>query len=136
MKQISFLVAMLICSATFAQGSMGKNQNPTDAGSANKAAPVQTLRCCPKIYVSTPATTPGGKAKMRLLASKAFKGRQQGTDLSFDVLDAKGKVVEGLSDVITTNAAGDVVVDASKLPAGKHRLRAKAGKATETYTIN
>lgn len=73
---------------------------------------------------------------MRLLASKAFKGRQQGTDLSFDVLDSKGKVVEGLSDVITTNAAGDVVVDAAKLPAGKHRLRAKAGKASETYSLN
>jgi hypothetical protein len=132
MKKISLFIALLISTAAVAQVTKGSDQSPTGSGTANSA---QSVKCCPKVYASTPATKPGGKATMRLLASKPFKGKQQGVDLSFDVLDAKGKVVEGVSDAITTNASGDVVVDRAKLPAGKYRLRARAGKASETYTI-
>lgn len=132
MKKISLFIALLISTAAVAQVTQGSDQVRTGSGPANA---VQSVKCCPKIYASTPATKPGGKATMRLLSSKPFKGRQQGVDLSFDVLDAKGKVVEGVSEAVTTNDSGDVVVDRAKLPVGKYRLRARAGKASETYVI-
>lgn len=73
----------------------------------------------------------------KTLSSNPFKGKNRGIDLTFDILDPNGAVVPGLSEAITLNGSGDVVVDGAKLPKGKkYRLRAKAGNASETYTLN
>ena len=85
----------------------------------------------PKVYVSTPSATTG-KPTRRLLVGNPFKGKNQGVDLTYDVLDPKGNVVP---DAVSKGADGDMVIDAGKLKQKTgNRLRIKGkGTAVEFY---
>lgn len=142
MKQSILFVLVLMCTAVF--GQVGK-QGRVDDTPKPKTPPTVTTdqstnpvirKCCTRIYYSAPATVTG-KATTRLVSGNMFKGQNRGVDLTFDFLDPKGAVINGLDAAIGSNGSGDVVIDGSKLPKGqKVRLRARAGKASETYTLN
>lgn len=130
MKQLIVFFSMMFASSVFGQTSQGTASSP---GSQTQ---VQTPRkCCNKVYFAT--TGVNGKTTTRLVSGNLFKGKERGIDLTFDFLDPKGAVVTGLEAAITNNQAGDVVIDGSKFAKGqKLRLRAKAGKSSETFTLN
>lgn len=105
----------------------GNNQAGNNAG-GSKAGGAITY---PKVYVSTPSPT-GGKATRRLLAGNLFKGKDQGVDLTLDIVDPSGNVIKDDASSITKGADGDWVIDASKVKSKAHRLRVK-GNTTEFY---
>ncbi|MBK9108767.1 MAG: hypothetical protein IPM92_10480 [Saprospiraceae bacterium] len=151
MKSFLLFCAIILSSAVMSQSNLGGISQPKGSGDGlnpgtqkNQKVNTQTnttgtaaRKCCAKIYVSTPAAKKGGKTTNRLLSGNPFKGKERGIDLSFDFLDPNGTAVDGLDHAITTDGSGNVYVDAAKLPAGKKiRLRAKAGKSSETYALN
>jgi len=133
MKQLIVFLFVSFAATAFCQTSQGTAQAP---GSQSQSQSAQSARkCCSKVYFSTLGAN--GKATTRLVSGNLFKGKERGIDLSLDFLDPKGTPVSGLDAAITNNQAGDIVIDGSKLPKGqKLRLRAKAGKSSETFTLN
>lgn len=129
----SALFAMLLTTSVSAQVS------PSTEGAAqqdDKNKPSDNLKCCPSIYVETPAAKPGGKPTRRLLAGNLFKGKNRGIDLTYDVLDAGGSPAANGNSAVTKDASGNLVIDRSKFSkTGKFRIRVKAGGATEFYNF-
>lgn len=151
MKRLFLFCSLILSTAVMSQSNLGGISQPKGSGDGltpgSKKDPkvittttttgTPTRKCCTKFYVSTPSAKKGGKATNRLLAGNPFKGKEKGIDLSFDFLDPNGAVVDGLDNAISSDGAGNIYVDAAKLPAGKKlRLRAKAGKSSETYALN
>jgi hypothetical protein len=133
---------ILFASAFFAMlltTSVSAQVTPSTEGAAQqdeKNKPADNMKCCPSIYVETPAAKPGGKSSRRLLAGNLFKGKNRGIDLTFDVLDASGSPVANGNSSVAKDASGNLVIDYSKLKkGGKYRIRVKAGGATEFYNF-
>jgi hypothetical protein len=112
-------------------GSQGGGSGATSQGGSKGAGAQGAAVTYPKVYVLTPAAT-GGTPSRRLLAGNLFKGKDQGIDLTFDVLDPKGAVVTG---ALVKEADGNMVIDAGKLKSKTgNRLRVKGkGTAVEFY---
>ena len=121
-KAILFSLAfftMLFTTAVMAQ---------TDATVSKTRTSSTGLKCCASFYVSYPGANLGEDPSIKLLTSNPFGGRNQGIDLTYDVLDPNGGLVPNGSNSVDINSNGDLIIDASKLPAGKrYRLRLKAG---------
>ncbi len=125
----SAFFAMLLTTNLSAQVTSGGDGSTT---SGDQRDPNDAMKCCPSIYVETPSVKKGGKASRRLLSGNPFKGKNRGIDLSYDIVDAGGSPVANGESAVTKDAAGNLVIDRSKLSkAGKFRLRLKAGTATE-----
>jgi hypothetical protein len=109
--------------------SVGGGAGTTTPGGSGK--PQDKMITYPKVYVVTPAAK-GGQPSRRLLAGNLFKGKDQGIDLTYDVLDPKGNVVP---NSVSKNDAGEMIIDQSKLKNKTgNRLRVKgAGTAVEFY---
>ena len=124
---------------TSGSGSGAGSQGGSSAGAGSQAGSGTTapgaMVSYPKVFISTPAATKGGKSSRRLLAGNPFKGKNQGTDLTYDIVDAQGNVIKDDVGAITKGADGDMVIDASKLKSKTgNRLRIKgAGTAVEFY---
>ena len=81
------------------------------------------IKCCPaKLMLKD------GK----ILSTSILKGTAKGVDLTFDILDANGKVEPDGAKSVSKNASGDLVIDGGKLKKGKHSIRFRAGKATQS----
>ncbi len=134
---------ILFASAFFAMlltTSVSAQVTPSTGGGVgqqdDKSGPTDNLKCCPSIYVESPAAKPGGKPSRRLLAGNLFKGKNRGIDLTYDVLDAGGSPAANGNSAVTKDASGNLVIDRSKLSkTGKFRIRVKAGGATEFYNF-
>ncbi len=142
MKHLLILISFCIASSMYGQVQInpkdkaGQGGGTMTGGSQASAGALAHVHCCPKIFVSTPSVKKGGKPSVRLVSSNLFKGKNAGIDLSFDVLDPAGAVVENGQSSISQNATGDIVVDSSKLAKGKkYRLRVKAGNDSELINL-
>ncbi len=138
MKKLLVFCSFILASGLYAQTEV---KPPKDGGTAagsqgSAGSALAHVHCCPKIYVSTPSIKKGAKPATKLVSSNLFKGRNQGIDLSFDVLDPAGAVVPNGQSAISQSATGDIVIDAGKLAKGKkYSLRVKAGNDTETIKL-
>ncbi|MBK7357855.1 MAG: hypothetical protein IPI45_13070 [Saprospiraceae bacterium] len=141
MKKVLVFCSFIITTGLFAQTEVKPQGKPgqgatTASGGQGATTPMAHVSCCPKIYVSTPSIKKGAKPATKLVSSNLFKGKNQGIDLSFDVLDPAGAVVPNGQSAISQNATGDIVIDAGKLAKGKkYRLRVKAGNDSELINL-
>ncbi|HRG67331.1 MAG: hypothetical protein JNL65_09790 [Saprospiraceae bacterium] len=145
MKKVFVFCSFIFATGVFAQVEMKPTGKPagkpaqggsTAASDQGSSSALAHVHCCPKIYLSTPSIKKGAKPATKLVSSNLFKGRNQGIDLTFDVLDPEGAVLPNGQSAISQNATGDIVIDAGKLAKGKkYSLRVKAGSDTETIKL-
>ena len=132
MKKVFVFCSFIFATGVFAQVEMKPTGKPagkpaqggsTAASDQGSSSALAHVHCCPKIYLNTPSIKKGAKPATKLVSSNLFKGRNQGIDLTFDVLDPEGAVLPNGQSAISQNATGDIVIDAGKLAKGKKRRK-------------